>query len=297
MPATIKKVRDGVLSGFDDASQGTLTVEYMYEDLAPGDDIFRDPAIPAWGSTLKVKDTLLFLTTYGHERYVQNSTQNGSGKVTCGYGPLSAKLDETYIRWERTYKKENRRVPKYQLHLEFYTPVGQSGEMPRYSWVEQEQQIPVEMGVLSVTVIRLSHSLAERSDILLDMSAADAEMGKLHIIPQFGGTQWVMQPYIARQADPYRVDISYNWISDPGNSGQGYPTGADVPSNIKDLLIVPPRRPPWYEYQTISQQGLDGREFKPKILLSPLFPPSIDGQPNPYYNPNGWRSLPGKPFG
>lgn len=296
--ATIQRVVAKALSRFDELT-GSQDVEYMYSGLAPGDDIFREIDIPPLGDALRIKDTDLYLESYDHEPFVDNlGTTDGSGKVTCHYSATSVRLDEEFVRWEYTYKKETMRIPTFVLQPHYYVRAGEQTETKRLTWVEQGIVIPVEYSVLSVTVQRISHDLSERSAILDDMRAAKAQIGHLHVFPQFGSDQFVMQPFTARQADPYRVEMSFTWVSDPGNGPPRLPSNASADDKAS-LHFPSVPRPAWNIYQVIPAKTLgttDSAE-RPAIKLVELYPQTLDNGPNPYYTPTGYKSLPGKPMG
>lgn len=298
MAVTYQRVRALPLRGFD-GLVGTRDVEYMYKGLPPGGDIFREAWLPVLGATMRVLDTDLELTSYDLEEYVDNlGTDTGSGKVTCHYEATPAHLDEEYIRWEFTYKKETMRMPSYVLQPHFYTQVGQQGETYRQTWVEQGLSIPIEFAVLSVTVQRIAHDLTWRSAILDDMAAAKKQVGHLHIFPQFGQDKWVMQPFTARQADPYRVEMSFTWVSDPGNPPPKLPksTSTDIKNRLYYPLVA---REPWHIYQVVPAQTLGNKDTapKPEIVLVDLYPETLEnGKDNPFFEPDGYKKLPGKPM-
>ena len=174
--------------------------------------------------------------------------------------------------------------------------------MARYEWAQIGYSIPIEYSVLSVTVNRTANGLEFRSKILEDMAIAEGQHDHVHVFPQFPGKLWVMQPHSARQADVSRVQLTYSWISDPGNGPLGKSTDAD----IEAATIVPTiARPPLHAYAVRGQVGLiDSKanakkpDVAPKISVRPLYPELLaDGTPNPRYDPNGWRVLAGKPMG
>lgn len=299
MATTFKRIRALPLRGFD-GLVGSRDVEYMYQGLAPGDDLFNEPWVPELGGTMRVKDTDLELSSYDLEEYIDNLGEvTGSGKLTCHYEATPANLDAQYIRWECSYKKETMRMPSYLLQPHFYVEVGSQSETYRQTWVEQGISIPIEFAVLSVTVQRISHDLSERSEILIDMAAAKAQVGHLHVFPQFGNDKWVMQPFTARQADPYRVEMSFTWVSDPGNPPPRLPASATAEQK-KRLHYPLVARKPWQVYQVIPSLTLGDKDGspKPEILLVDLYPEFLDdGSANPFYEPAGYKKLPGRPMG
>lgn len=302
MAFNIFKLIDGPLEGFDELT-GTITIEYRYLGLPIGEDLFRQQGIPPIDHVVMVKDTPLYLTKYGYIRDLPNENCEGSGKLVCTYTAEATNLGENFVRWERTYKKEVIALPLFVLKQEFYVKAGTTGETSRWTWINQGYQLPTQLLVLTATVQRISHDLSERSRIIQDMAVADAQVGKLHIITALGTTQWIMQPFIARQADPYRVELTYSWEADLGNGPMGYPdTMTD--EDKKRVIVTTEDRPPWYAYlirpQTNIIEGDDVSSAKakgPKIYTAPLMPrKKADGTDNDWYEPKGYLKLPGKPF-
>lgn len=288
MPASVK---EGLAQDWDtDTSEGSFAVPFVYEGRDADEEITKHPGIPTIGSG-RARDGL----SYTLERYRIEELTNSNGVVNCIYSRrfTTSVFTADYIRWERSYKKVQLAVPTFVLTKRYYVPVGQQGEAVRYEWVEQGKTIDVERLVLSATVNRIATDFVTRRLILDDMDAADRQIGHLHIIPALGDRRWVFQPPTFRQADALRVEISYVWEADIGSGPVNF-AGSDADR----ARVVAPNTPrkPWHIYQVIPQEELDGLESKPRIEYIDLIPPTVDGVPNPLYDPQGYLTLPGRPF-
>ncbi len=291
-------------AGYDYTSEsGQAEFVFRFEGLDPGADLFKRPEIPPRNHTYKFNDDVpMYATRFGVEWDYDAPTSAGRLIVTYTASPASTGGGADYIVWEKGYKKESMRIPAFVLASEWYIPAGKQSEVQRYKWVHADYALPIEMSVLTVTVNRSSSTLDTRSKILEDMALAESQHDHVHVFPQFPGRQWIMQPHNARQASVSRVQLTYSWISDPGNGAPGLPLDKDV----ADAYLLPTfARPPLHYYAVRPQQGLiatksgaKNTEVAPKFSVMPLYPEKLqNGNANPLFTPDGWRTLAGKPMG
>lgn len=188
-----------------------------------------------------------------------------------------------YREWDLGFASSTLQLPKYTKGTHAFVQAdGTTADAPW--WFLDEEPIPFERKVLSVQVNVDATTNGEIQDIITQL---DAQVGRLHQFDFPPNTFWVMQPYSLRQrgGDPFAT-ISYSWINDPGT---GEPDNPDVAN-----AITAPRRPPFYSYIKFPARGAAG---VPSIDVFDLFPFfQANGQPNPYVNLNGWRTLPGNPL-
>lgn len=300
MSAVIKRKVRGTIDF--DGEHGNVTIGYVFEDHEPGEEILDHPDIPKLDHVYRVQGIDLYATRFGIETFKDSPLENGVVHVTYSREPAGTSGDESYIIWEKGYKKDSLKVPAYVLKPEFYLEAGTGVEKTRWEWTDADYSIPIEYSVLTVTVNRTANGLEFRSKILEDMAIAEGQHDHLHIFPQFPGKQWIMQPHNARQAGVSRVQLTYSWVSDPGNGAPGLPIDPDVAGAY---LLPRIERPPLHYYAVIGQQGLintkseaKGGAVAPKFSVMPLYPEKLqDNTPNPRYDPNGWKTLAGKPMG
>lgn len=281
-----------------DGESGNLDVTFRFEGLAPGNEILDAIEIPPLDHVYKVKGVELYATRYGIEYDYDAPTSAGRVIVTYTRDPAGTAGGDNYVIWEKGYKKDSMEIPAYVLEPEWYVRAGQTSKSKVYKWVKVGYSIPIEMSVLTVTVNRTATGLDLRSQILVDMAVIESQHDHLHIFPQFPGRKWIMQPHNARQASPFRVQLTYSWISDPGNGAPGKPVDDDVAAAY---LLPTIDRPPLHYYTPRPQQDeitsvsqAKDADVAPKFSTAPLYPETAT---NPRYDPNGWRNLPGKPMG
>lgn len=302
MAATVQKERREFLT--TDQVAGDFDQGYRYEGLSDNEDILKHPDIPKINTSVVKHETEFFAVNYRVELYNEDyANSKGTGRVVVHYSahPSAVHVLATYVRWEMSYKKVDWPFPSFVRNSYWCNDPNQSGhQLFLDRWDEQGTTLPVELAVLQVTVNRISTGLTTRSAILADMALANAQMGHLHVITPLGNAKWIMQAPSFRQADAYRVETTYMWLWDPGNSTVSWPEGTDD-YTIVHVLFPEKSRPSWHRYQVIPQRGNDGGNLSnwPKILVVDMFPATLPGGggPNPYYEPDGWRTLPGKPFG
>jgi len=291
-------------ASFDyESESGAAEFIFRFEGLAPGDDLFKRPEVPPRNHAYRFNDLVtMYATRFGVEWDYDAPTSAGRLIVSYTASPASTGGGSDYIVWEKGYKKESMKIPAYVLASEWYIPAGQQTEVQRWKWVDADYSIPLELSVLTVTVNRSSSTLDTRSQILADMAVAESQHDHLHIFPQFPGRKWIMQPHNARQASVSRVQLTYSWISDPGNGSPGLPLDKEV----ADSYLLPAiERPPLHYYAVRPQQGLissvasaKNPTLAPKFSVMPLYPEKLqNGNDNPRYTPDGWRTLAGKPMG
>ena len=305
MPATVTKEMETTVTidrTSPSAPSGDFEVVFMYTGLTTNEDILKHADIPKYG-TPAVRHEYIFYARRFRVEIIRDdlSISAGSGRVYVGYVINShiAVFEPKFVRWEMTYKKVDYPFPSYVLNSDwgpnFGAGPGQPKEKEYFRWDQVGDTIPVEYIGLTVTVNRLHNGLSERIGILKDMAQVHKQVGRMHVIEVFGSTRWVMQPPQIRQAEIYRVEITYTWLHDPGNGTIALPES--VPIADRERLFFPQvARPSWHRYVVIGQRTLNGRESLPTIHVADMYPETINGQPNPYYEPSGYRNLPGRPF-
>lgn len=309
MSAVVDRETIGEVDGFDELA-GKFEQGYTYKGLEPGEDILEHPDIPPLDHVVLIHDVKFYAVSYDIEQYYEaNSSTTSTGRVVVKYDTLAGSggsfAEADFIQWERSYQKEAQRVPTFMLLPRFYEKANGGGEGKRYDWVEQGLAVPVKYTTLNVTVNWIAGNLQTRNQIFQIMQSIDAQEDHLHIISSFGTKKWVMQPAQIRQADRLRVEITYHWISDPGNGPVAIPSG--VSAEDKKYIVVPDsERPPFHAYQIRPQLQLIEAtddlgnlniQQVPLIYAVDLYPERNDkGQLNPRYDPTGYRSLPGNPF-
>ncbi len=309
MTATVERETVGTLSGFDEVN-GTMPVRYVYQGRSPGEEILTHPDIPPLDHVIIVNNVKLYAVGYDVTQYFEaDASTTSNGEVVVNYsasGSGGGFKEADYVAWERSFQKESVRVPTFALQARYYNKAGDSSESTRWDWVEQGLAIPVKYATLNVTVNFIAGNLQTRNQILAIMAAIDAQEDHLHVIGAFGTKKWVMQPAQIRQADPLRVEISYHWISDPGNGAPTIPASVVAQdATIKNYVYLPQvERPPFHQYQVRPQRvvidepaSVYAKDQVPFVYVVDLYPQyRPDGSANPRYDPLGYKSLPGNPF-
>lgn len=277
-----------------DARSGQLSsFTWMIDELPIGEDPTRVPGIFQTGSTLSIGgvtyrcDRVRVVEQVNDTRFIVASEFSTDGRFTFPSRPVE--LDEGAKEWSITYKKVDQKL-RYFVRAKYDYADGEAEE-----WLPREYTIPLEYMMVQITVSLVDLSAEQTAEIIRRLHKAK---GRAHKFPLFGDDRLVMMPTgIIQSAN--RLTLNYAWESDPGNGPMGPPFdySRDNPDD-PDVAIMPPARPSYFGYVEVPAQTRGGR---PQIHIADLFPPtyfppgSTNAVPNPYYDPDGWRDLPGNP--
>lgn len=269
----------GFVGGKDAGSGELLPRVFRVEGLAIGEDATQVLGIPLEDSEFEFGGRKYFCDTVGVSRVISDNACD----VTCRYSTdrrfrfnvvPSNSEDPSYREYDFGYKKVSIKVPQFAKIVE------QTSTGTKTRWNPTPFELDIEKSTFNtvVNLTNVANPLAIRNQI------AD-QVGHLHNF-QFPGIsleRWVMQPPSIRSTKPGQLTIAYAWESDPGNGPIGLPLGY-----TSSTVIVAPTRPPFFVYNVIPSQVVDG---PPTIVTQDLF---LDL--HPYNTPDGWIGLPGNPI-
>lgn len=281
-----------------DGNGGYLTpFEWMVDSLTPEDDPTAQPGIYSRGDVV-VKWGRRFVCDSVTAEYINDTCSKVTAKFSTDsrfvslIRPPVPPIEGEFHGFTLGYKKVPISMPVFTLGKHEYTDAdGNPTSVPW--WIEDESIAPIqlEFGVLNASV-RLEN--LSNHEILQVILQTQKQTGCIHRIDAGLLVWWVMQPASIVEDRPGSLMIHYTWESDPGNASPNLPAAT---------TIVPPYRPGFWSYIVRRAQTPDG---KPTIDVTDNFPPEIvgrydaNGDPvyvaNPYYQPDGWRTLPGAPL-
>lgn len=275
----------------DSTSGELLPYRYLVSNFPVGADPRIDPLIPIEGSFVTVGgfkyrcDRVSVAEVISDTSCVVEARFSSDGRFRFyRTQPDSTQLD--YREWDLGFEKVDLVLPMYTRGVHETTDLDGTESTERW-WYLSEDTVPHELDVLHV---RVNVQVSTDDDVRDIITRARAQKGHLHRFDFPPDTYWVMQtPHITRRGDEGFVTVEYAWSSDPGNGAVGIPVGL-----TPDEVVTAPRRPSFYAYSKVPVRVPGGT---PAILVTDLFPPTEpDGSPNRFYDPNGWRTLPGNPL-
>lgn len=307
MPATVIEEMEGyngAVADLDVNRRGSLVPRtFIVEQLPVGDDPLSLPQIPGNGHAMVVGGVLFTLDRKGYSKFTDTS-----GRVTCWYSndrrfrlpiPQRDREEPNFVDWSTTFRNVQIKAPRFVRRV--HEIIANGGPASTRVWEPDHAVLDLDFEVLMVEVIIPVH---DDDDVIQARRAAKAQTSCLH---QFSGEPesfWVMRPATFHQISATQLSISYTWESDPGNFAEDTtkptdPTDPNSPRTADPDLLGYPQRNRWFDYRVIPSQGQTpgGDQAPPTIYTYDLFPPTVNGRPNPFYNLTGWQSLPGRPVG
>lgn len=288
----------GGLPKFDGDGRGELTpFVWMVDELAPDDNPLTQPGVLRRGDVVQRAGAVFTCDSCEAEHVNDSCARVTSRFSTDGrFVNLSRtpppQESEDYRGFTMGYKKVPIRLPMFTLGKHQYAdPDGNQVEVDWWLPSEDREPIQLEFSTLGTTVRLKDLTNAEMLDVILQVKR---QVGCLHQIRATLESWWVMQPASIVNDRPGELQIGYSWESDPGNS---------APNISQEKTVVPPYRPGFYSY-VVRRAAVDGG--RPTIEVTDNYPAEVqdhieaDGtvvyRPNPFYQPDGWINLPGRPL-
>lgn len=283
----------GEVAEWDGKRMALEPTEFVVEGLTSTDDPLEVPGVPKERDTRTVHGVLCFCDQVGVVRKISDTAVHVRA-LWSNYGRfrlLAAPPEDRgdFRGFTIGYKKVRIEMPVFARGIHTYHDPDNDVVVEAPWWNRQDRPIDLEYMVLSQTVTLEELSGTDMMDCINEVRK---HIGEMHIISGFeDGVYWVMQPASIVCPSEGVLQIGYVWESDPGNGTIHDPS----PDPNNPTFIIPPReRPGFYTYIVQPAQSLTG---DPSILVVDTFPIQFQGGIlNPYYKPNGWRSLPGRPL-
>jgi len=251
--------------------------------LAIGEDATSHVDIPDVGSEVTIGgykvtcDWVGVTTVHSDNSCIVEARYSSDGRFRFPDFPSDPNDEETRGTDDHGYKKSTIKAPQFSKGERTYKDA--SGATVTTPWWHREDiDIDIELRTYNVQ-IRLTGQT--RTSRRLIVNTIDCKIGQLHT---FGGREWIFQPATVRSNRDDIVDISYAWVSDPGNGELAYPAAA-MPSEI---IVADMERPPFHVYGVIPQSST---RPTPLIYVQGLFAGTSSR-----VVPNGYQGLPGNPI-
>jgi len=256
---------------------------FLVEELAIGEDATSHVDIPSVGSEVtiggyKVTCDWVGVTTVLSDNscYVE-ARYSSDRRFSFPDRPADPNDEEYQGSDDHGYKKTTINVPQFSKGERTYKDA--SGATVTTPWWHRED-IPLDIELRTYNVqIRLTNQT--RTSRRLIINTIDSKIGQLH---RFGGRDWIFQPATVRSNRDDIVDISYAWVSDPGNGELEYPAAA-MPG---EFIVADMERPPFHVYTVIPQSST---RPAPVIFVQNLFAAG-----SRRIVPDGYEGLPGDPI-
>lgn len=280
---------------------------YVIEVPTNGDPLGPTSGMPQYGATLSTissgyqsfNNPPLRCTKIDSLRFVTRNPASDVDIYECDatFSDEFLPLLEGPQAW--TYSRKEIRVPFYRRYDRLFPLVqGQTFTPPpgcpspgpglRYKqeWINDPLTIYVPY-LIQTRVVWVNRSKFTSKD----RRALRQQIGKLHVFKEVGDDNdkaeaGIMEPPRVVEESRQRVRIEYAWAFDPGNG----PFQQDQQA-CKRYIAPNVTRPPFYAYRTVAANNeID----PPTIEVYSTIPGPAQGQPaNPYYAPDGWKTLPG----
>jgi len=310
MPGVAEEMGGGYVS----STRGELTpFRYKVTGVPQGEDPRRVPGIPQEGQELEVDGETYFCDHVG----VVECHNDTAGSFTIealftdtGRYRFSDWPGPEFRDWVLSYEKTTIDVPLYLLQTQTTKDrTGRNVDVLR--WVMQERKIDQEHAVLNVVCpITGVVNNTQKKQLIYD-AVRNSNCLNIFDPPGFpgdpnppSGAKWLARSPTIKQVNATRIEISYSWTHDFGTPGMPVPPGING-----EYVKLPPVRPGFHEYFVVPPKidPVTLGTTSPKILVIDKYAPRIwvpnPDVPiesyeidNPYYQPLGWMSLPGRPI-
>ena len=281
---------------------------YVIEVPTNGDPLGPTSGMPQYGATLSTIssgyqsfiDPPLRCTKIDSLRFVNRDTTNDTDLYECDatFTDEFLPLLEGPQAW--TYSRKEVRMPFFRRYDRFYPLAGGTFTPPagcppsvipghgyRSEWISDPLTIYVPY-LIQTRVVWVKRAKFTSKD----RRALRQQIGRLHMFKEIGDQNddkaefGIFEPPRVVEESRLRVRIEYAWAFDPGNG----PFQQDA-QTCKRYIAPNIARPPFYAYRVIPGVALDD---PPTIDVYSTIPGPGQGQPqNPYYQPDGWKTLPG----
>lgn len=266
-----------------DASGPALTpIVWLIQDLPHGDNPLDVFGVPKRGNVITLYGTVYTCDKVDTPEQINDNVFRVQTWFSTDqrWDVLNPRIGDDERNFLKSYKKVDVLHPTFKRTYEL-TQNNAGTNILKDKWTREDLNVQQEWEVLSINVVLEVNNDAQ---ILAAMTAADAQVGFIHIFPYNLNKKWLHLPNEQRRLAK-KLTISYSWLSDPGNGAMGLePSDPDAASTV-----YPGDRNPFHIYRTVL--GANPADV-PEIKTVPLFPT---------YNTraqmtNGWLTLPGNPI-